>query len=65
MKVRKIKRRRQAQGLARMIAATERLGLYDAELEGLPRRSKPNAATRRAISYALSGRTTPVALDEL
>lgn len=35
MKQRKAARRRQQQGLARMMDATERLGLYDAELRQL------------------------------
>ena len=32
-------KKRQARGLDAMVQATERLGLYDAELEGVPRRS--------------------------
>ena len=33
-------KKRQARGLDVMVQATERLGLYDAELEGVPRRSR-------------------------
>jgi hypothetical protein len=65
VKQRKQAKRRQQQALARMMAASERLGLYDAELEGQPIRGRPTARTRRAIADARSGGTTPVAIDEL
>lgn len=65
MKQRKQAKRRQQQGLVRMMSATERSGLYEVELQGLPVRTWPNARTLRAINDARSGCTTPVAPDEL
>lgn len=65
MKQRKRAKQRQERGLVRLMDATQRLGLYDAELEGLLVRRTPNARTRRAIRDAREGRTTPVPIDEL
>ena len=64
---------KQQRGLAKMVEASERLGLYDQELEGVPVRAVakkvapvqlPNATTRAAIKTAKSGQVTDTSLDD-
>jgi hypothetical protein len=64
-KLQKRNEKLQAQALQRVVDVSERLGLYEAEIDDLGLQEQANAPTQAAIQAVWVGKVTPIGVDEL